>query len=212
MDSKNNITLLPSFWLDVCENISEELVTMGSLLLKGCTVAVTGDDVVVVDALLLLSWIPVDDVSDAGTTSSESGSHFPVIINTRAIYNNNVGQSHMVLQAHLTCDYYRLWPGGAATVMREARTRRRRRRRRRHGWPDRSVDTSLPSPKVQPHATVTTPSVTQSTPPPPRRLHSLRLPSRNPLPPRVRCNSRDATDDPRALWAPTARPPPSRWY
>lgn len=50
-----SITLLPSFWLDDCENINEELVTMGSLLLNGCTVAVTGDDVAVEEALLLLS-------------------------------------------------------------------------------------------------------------------------------------------------------------
>lgn len=58
---------------------------MGSLLLKGCTVAVIGDDVAVEDALLLLSWIPPDEVSDgADMTGRESGSHFPVIINTRA--------------------------------------------------------------------------------------------------------------------------------
>lgn len=87
---------------------------MGSLLLKGCTVAVTGDDVAVEDALLLLSWIPVEDVSDAGMTGKESGSHFPVIINTRALYNNKVGRRHMMLQAHLTCDY--CWPGDAAAV------------------------------------------------------------------------------------------------
>jgi len=89
---------------------------MGSLLLNGCTVAVTGDDVAVEEALLLLSWrIPVEDVSDeAGMTSKESGSHFPVIINTHAIYNNEVGGRHMMSQAHLTCDYG--WPGGAAAV------------------------------------------------------------------------------------------------
>lgn len=115
------ITLLPSFWLEFCEKIKEELVTMGSLLLKGCTVAVTGDEVAVEDALLLLSWILTEDVSDAGMTGKESGSHFPVIINTRALYNNKVGRRHMMLQAHLTCDYYSivllLWPGGAAAAV-----------------------------------------------------------------------------------------------
>lgn len=113
------ITLLPSFWLELCENINEELVTMGSLLLKGCTVAVTGDEVAVTeDALLLLSWIPAEDVSDdTGMTGKESGSHFPVIINTRALYNNKVGRRHMMLQAHLTCDYYNCWPGGAAAAV-----------------------------------------------------------------------------------------------
>lgn len=88
---------------------------MGSLLLNGCTVAVTGDDVAVDEALLLLSWIPAEHVSDAGmTTGKESGSHFPVIINTHAFYNNKVGRRHMMLQAHLTCDY--CWPGVAAAV------------------------------------------------------------------------------------------------
>jgi len=90
---------------------------MGSLLLNGCTVAVTGDEVTVEEALLLLSWVPVEDVSnDTGMTGKESGSHFPVIINTHAIYKNEVGQRHMMSQTHLTCDY--CWPssGGAAAV------------------------------------------------------------------------------------------------
>lgn len=173
---------------------------MGSLLLKGCTVAVTGDAVAVEDALLLLSWIPAEDVSDATgmTTGKESGSHFPVIINTRTLYNNEVGRRHMMSQAHLTCDYCcgLAVPRRFPTVMREARTRRRR---RRHGWPDRSVDTSLPLSWFNPHVT-----------PPRRSAHDS--PRRTTLPPRERCNSRDATDDPRAFWAPTARPPPSRWY
>lgn len=90
------------------------------------------------------------------------------------------------------------------TVMREARTRRRRRRRRRHGWPDRSVDTSLPPLHgFNPHAAVrkrdpprrdrhhaaekllaraTQPIVLPSTPPPPadtQRPHAV-------LPPRER--------------------------
>lgn len=107
---------------------------MGSLLLKGCTVAVIGDGVAVEDALLLLSWIPAEDVSDATgmTTGKESGSHFPVIINTRTLYNNEVGRRHMMSQAHLTCDYCcgLAVPRRFPTVMREARTRRRR---RRHG-------------------------------------------------------------------------------
>lgn len=68
-------------------------MTIGSLLLKGRTVAVTGDGAAA-EALLLLSWVPAadddDDVSDVGglteqTGGNGSGSHFPVIINTRAI-------------------------------------------------------------------------------------------------------------------------------
>lgn len=188
---------------------------MGSLLLKGCTVAVTGDGVVAEDALLLLSWIPVEDVSDATgmTTGKESGSHFPVIINTRTLYNNEVGRRHMMSQAHLTCDYCcgLAVPRRFPTVMREARTRRRR---RRHGWPDRSVDTSLPPVVVQPprlrpvRPRTIHPATATNDCPTTARTH----PRRTTLPPRERCNSRDATDDPRALWAPTARPPPSRWY
>lgn len=194
---------------------------MGSLLLKGCTVAVTGDGVAVEDALLLLSWIPAEDVSDATgmTTGKESGSHFPVIINTRTLYNNEVGRRHMMSQAHLTCDYCcgLAVPWRFPTVMREARTRRRR---RRHGWPDRSVDTSLPlSWFNSPHVAPSRPTAHDS----PRHRVSTETtddcpttartrPRRTTLPPRERCNSRDATDDPRAFWAPTARPPPSRWY
>jgi hypothetical protein len=186
---------------------------MGSLLLKGCTVAVTGDEVAVEDALLLLSWIPAEDVSDTGMTGKESGSHFPVIINTRALYNNKVGRRHMMLQAHLTCDYY-CWPGGAAAAVPNGN--------------ERSENSTTPAAAAaaervtRPQCRHLSPSNHGSTPrhrphnSPQRRpsRHLLRqqslTPHRTALSARERCNSRDATDDPRALWAPTARPPPSR--
>lgn len=81
--------------------------------------AVTGDGVTVQEeALLLLS---AEDVSDGGvtTTGKRSGSHFPVIINTHAIYNNeDAGRRHMMYsEAHLTCDY-QWWPAGDAAARR----------------------------------------------------------------------------------------------